>query len=85
MNLKDALIDLDGARLYAGVATDDEIEQLMIEPVAALREAGADIGDGPHEVTRFSLTRRSGRYIYILYPIPGDGLYVLKLPISYAQ
>jgi hypothetical protein len=86
MNLEDALIELDGARLYVGVATSDEAERLMIEPAAALREAGVDIGDEPQRpVTRFSLIRRDRNHIYILYPIPGDGLYVITIPIGYLQ
>jgi hypothetical protein len=87
MNLENALIELDGARLYVGVATSDEAERLMIEPAAVLREAGVEIDDDPHRhpVSRFSIVRRDARHIYIIYPIPGDGINVYTIPLGYAM
>ena len=78
---------MDGTRLYAGVAAGDEVERLMAEPAAALSEAGVDIGDGPHghPVTRFSIVRRDVKHIYIIYVTPDGGLYVVTIPLGYAQ
>jgi hypothetical protein len=74
MNLEDAVTDLAGNRVYVGLATDAEVERLMIEPAAALREAGADIGDRPPHirVSRLYMMGKSSGY-----DKPGEGFYDL--------
>jgi len=72
MNLEDAVIDLGGNRVYVGLFTDAEVERLVIEPAAALREAGVDIGDRPPHIRvgrLYQLGKSSG------YDKPGEGFW----------
>jgi len=86
MKLRDAPTGLDDVRLYVGEVDGNEVERLLVEPAATLREAGADLGDGSHggPVTTLLIFRR-GRYLYIIYYLPGGGVNVTVIPDRSAQ